>query len=128
MPDVLNILLVEDNARLRPALKAGLETTGTVRVARDCETGEAALVCCLREPPDAILMDVQLAGAMNGIDAAVKRIAEKHGTLFVDTQDAFNRVLAACPSAAIAWDRVHPNHIGHMILARAFLRAIGFEW
>jgi len=60
--------------------------------------------------------------------AAVKRIAEKHGAYFVDTQAAFNRVLASCPSAALAWDRVHPNHIGHMILARAFLSAVGFEW
>jgi len=76
------------------------------------------------EPNPADLMRAQT----DRYGAAVKRIAEKHGTLFVDTQDAFNRVLAACPSAAIAWDRVHPNHIGHMILARAFLRAIGFEW
>ncbi|MHB9108584.1 MAG: SGNH/GDSL hydrolase family protein [Armatimonadota bacterium] len=60
--------------------------------------------------------------------AAMKRVAEKHGTCFADTQAAFNRVLASCPSAAIAWDRVHPNHIGHMVLARAFLGAVGFEW
>ena len=89
MPDVLNILLVEDNARLRPALKAGLEATGTVRVARDCETGEAALACCLREPPDAILMDVQLAGAMNGIDAAVaiRRELPRMPVVFYSIQD-----------------------------------------
>jgi lysophospholipase L1-like esterase len=31
-------------------------------------------------------------------------------------------------SSAIAWDRVHPNHIGHQILARSFLDAIGFDW
>jgi len=76
------------------------------------------------EPNPADLMRAQA----DRYGAAVKRVAERHGALFVDTQAAFARVLAACPSAAIAWDRVHPNHIGHMILARAFLNAVGFEW
>jgi hypothetical protein len=26
------------------------------------------------------------------------------------------------------WDRVHPNYIGHMVLAREFLQAVGFQW
>lgn len=68
---MLRLLLVEDNERLRPAMKQGLEGTGAVRVVYSCESGEAALDYCLRERPDAILMDVQLAGKMNGIEAAV---------------------------------------------------------
>jgi DNA-binding NarL/FixJ family response regulator len=64
-------LLVEDNARLRQALKAGLEATGKVQVIHACESGEQALGFCLQQQPEAILMDVQLAGAMNGIQAAV---------------------------------------------------------
>ena len=67
----LSILLVEDNVRLRPALRAGLDATGAVQVVHDCNTGEAALAYCLQQPPQAILMDVQLAGAMNGIEAAM---------------------------------------------------------
>jgi len=65
---------------------------------------------------------------MDRYGAAVQQIAEKHQTLFVDTQAAFNRVLASCHANALAWDRVHPNHIGHMVLARAFLQAVGFAW
>jgi len=68
---MLNLLVVEDNEKLRPALIAGLETTGKVVVAFDCGTGEAALARCLEQRPDVILMDVQLAGDMNGIEAAV---------------------------------------------------------
>jgi len=30
--------------------------------------------------------------------------------------------------AAYAGDRVHPNLTGHMVIARAFLNAVGFEW
>jgi lysophospholipase L1-like esterase len=29
---------------------------------------------------------------------------------------------------ALAWDRIHPNPTGHMILARAFLNAVGYGW
>jgi DNA-binding NarL/FixJ family response regulator len=68
---ILNLLLVEDNERLRPALRAGLDATGDVRVIGACGSGEAAIALCLATPPDAILMDVQLEGAMNGIEAAV---------------------------------------------------------
>jgi len=69
--DVLDCLLVEDNPRLRQALKAGLEQTGQVQVVYACESGEEALRFCLEQTPEVILMDVQLAGALNGIQAAV---------------------------------------------------------
>jgi len=86
---VLTILLVEDNLRLRPALQAGLEATGAVRVAGGYARGEDALAHCLREPPDAVLMDVQLAGAMNGIEAAVaiRRERPRLPVVFYSIQD-----------------------------------------
>lgn len=65
---------------------------------------------------------------MDEYGAIVKKVARKHGAIFVDTQAAFNRLLEHTHSAAIAWDRVHPNHIGHQALARAFLDAVGFDW
>lgn len=68
---MLNCLIVEDNEKLRLAMKAGLENTGQVAIAGGCDTGEAAVEICLNEAPDVILMDVQLAGEMNGIEAAV---------------------------------------------------------
>ena len=61
---------------------------------------------------------------MDQYGQAVREVAKRHSTLFVDTQAAFNRVLAHLPSASIAWDRVHPNRIGHTVLAQAFLDVI----
>jgi len=60
--------------------------------------------------------------------AIVRRLSEKHGTLFVDTQAAFDAVLTAYYPATLAWDRVHPNQTGHMVIARAFLEAVEFVW
>jgi lysophospholipase L1-like esterase len=58
----------------------------------------------------------------------VKKLAAKHRAVFVDTQAAFDRVLQHDYAATLAWDRVHPNQTGHMVLAHAFLNAIGFAW
>ncbi len=62
---------------------------------------------------------------MDQYGAIVKKTATRHRTLFVDTQAAFDEVLQHMHPNAIAWDRVHPNVIGHAVIARAFLRAIG---
>ncbi len=85
----LQILIVEDNPRLRPALQRGLDATGVVRVIVACDSGEQALELCLRQPPDAILMDVQLAGVMNGIEAAVaiRREFPRMPIVFYSIQD-----------------------------------------
>jgi DNA-binding NarL/FixJ family response regulator len=95
---MLKLLLVEDNEKLRPALKSGLEATGTVRVIHDCDNGPEALACCLessqvtgdsRGLPDVILMDVQLKGSMNGIQAAVaiRRELPRMPVVFYSIQD-----------------------------------------
>ena len=62
---------------------------------------------------------------MDQYGAIVRKIAARHGALFIDTQAAFDEVLQHMHPNAIAWDRVHPNIIGHSIIARAFLKAIG---
>lgn len=65
---------------------------------------------------------------MDGYGQAVKRVAERHSAIFVDTQAAFDNVLKSWYPAAIAWDRVHPNQIGTTVIAKAFLDSINFDW
>lgn len=65
---------------------------------------------------------------MDQYGAVVKGLAQRFDAVVVDTQAAFNAFLAHHHSAEVAWDRVHPNHIGHMILARAFLDGVGYDW
>lgn len=86
---MLNLLIVEDNHNLRPALKSGLENTNAVEVCYDCDSGEAALKFCLESPPEVILMDVQLAGEMNGIEAAIaiRREYPRLPVVFYSIQD-----------------------------------------
>lgn len=88
---MLHLLLVEDNAKLRSAMKVGLEATGEVSVQQDCASGEEALTAALAlDPlPKVALFDVQLAGALNGIQAAValRRELPRFPIVFYSIQD-----------------------------------------
>jgi DNA-binding NarL/FixJ family response regulator len=98
---MLTLLIVEDNPKLRTALKTGLEATGAVCVSHDCGSGEEALAYYLetaktsevsenlRGLPHVVLMDVQLAGAMNGIETAVaiRREFPRLPVVFYSIQD-----------------------------------------
>jgi DNA-binding NarL/FixJ family response regulator len=68
---VFSIWLVEDNPALSKAMRKGLEATGQVRVPAAYARGEDALAARPAEPPAAVLMDVALAGELNGIQTAV---------------------------------------------------------
>lgn len=86
---MINLLIVEDGDRLRDALRIGLENTGAVKVMGATARGEDVVGLCLANPPDAILMDVQLAGDMNGIEAAVaiRRELPRLPVVFYSIQD-----------------------------------------
>jgi DNA-binding NarL/FixJ family response regulator len=86
---VLNLLLVEDNEKLRRAMKAGLVATGEVHVSGEAATGEEAVTQALASLPDVILMDVQLAGKLNGIQAAaaIRRELPRLPVVFYSIQD-----------------------------------------
>jgi len=65
---------------------------------------------------------------MDAYGQVVQRLAADFDAVFVDLQAAFNRYLAHRPSQTLCDDRVHPNMTGHMIIASAFLTAVGADW
>jgi len=86
---MLAVLVVEDSSRLREALRVGLSALPEIQVVHDCDSGEEALEYCLAHGPDVILMDVQLVGEMNGIEAAVamRRERPRQPVVFYSIQD-----------------------------------------
>ena len=65
---------------------------------------------------------------MDRYGQVVRAVAVAHDAIFIDTQAAFDAVLAHTHPMSLAWDRVHPNLVGHMVLARAFLGGVGVRW
>ena len=69
----IKILIVEDEAVTARLLKLSLQRMGYT-VCEPAATAEAAIATAGQEQPDVILMDIRLAGEMDGIEAA-RRIA-----------------------------------------------------
>jgi len=65
---------------------------------------------------------------MGNYGTAVKKLGKKYGAIVVDVQAAFDRYLEGQPTHTLCSDRVHPNLTGHMIIAKAFVDAVGFNW
>ena len=86
---MIRLVLIEDNERLRQALGAGLAATGEVQVDGGTARGEEVPSLFEGELPDAALMDVRLAGAMNGIQAAtaLRRLHPRFPVVFYSIQD-----------------------------------------
>lgn len=72
----VSILIVEDKAIISEALAMTLEKAGYSISAR-ADSGENALLLVNDNPPDIILMDIQLAGKLDGIQTA-KLLSKTH--------------------------------------------------
>jgi lysophospholipase L1-like esterase len=95
-----------------------------VRAARPRLEGLVLMTPYLIEPNPADPMRVM----MDRYGEAVRQLAGQYQAILVDTQAAFDWVLTAVHPMALAADRVHPNLAGHMVLARAFLKALEYVW
>ncbi|HIW32915.1 MAG TPA: SGNH/GDSL hydrolase family protein [Candidatus Paenibacillus intestinavium] len=69
-----------------------------------------------------------MRATMDQYGAVVKALGAELSLPVVDTQAAFNKALAHIYPATLAWDRVHPGAGGHLLLAKAFLKEVGFVW
>ncbi|EMK00561.1 MULTISPECIES: response regulator transcription factor [unclassified Leptospira] len=67
----LKILVAEDNLKLRKSIISGLEESGKIRSVFDCDSGEETIRYCLEEDTDVLLLDVRLAGKLNGIETII---------------------------------------------------------
>ena len=60
--------------------------------------------------------------------AISKKLAEKHGCIFVDFQKMYEEYCQIRYSGYIAWDRIHPNQIGATLMAKEFLKYCDFDY
>lgn len=110
-PDAPGVPLNEYEDTLRRLLRRAVESTGCQLI-----LGTPYYIEPDRLDP--------VRAAMDRYGAAVRAIASDFGALLVDTQAAFDAVLAATPATDWADDRVHPCLPGHAVLARAYLSAL----
>ncbi|MGA1823828.1 MAG: response regulator [bacterium] len=76
MKSTFKVLIVEDEALTAMGLKIYLEKLG-VHALTPVANGEDAIMVALQEDPALIFMDIRLAGALDGIEAAEKILKKK---------------------------------------------------
>jgi len=86
----ISILLVEDEALIALYLKMELEDEGFY-ICACVATGEDAVKKAETEQPDLILMDIHLAGEIDGITAA-KRILNQHPEIQIILMTGFSHM------------------------------------
>lgn len=70
----------------------------------------------------------KMRARMDEYVAICKKLAEKHGCVFVDFQKMYEDYCKIRHSASIAWDRIHPNQMGATLMAREFLKHCDFDY
>lgn len=65
---------------------------------------------------------------MDRYGSIVRQVASERQAVLVDTQAAFDQVLEWVRPNELAADGIHVNQAGHMILARAVLERVGYDW
>lgn len=64
---------------------------------------------------------------MDTFGEAVQRLAQRHQTIFVDTQSIFDKAVQHVLVEDLTWDGAHLTIPGHMILARSVLQSVGLD-
>lgn len=57
----------------------------------------------------------------------MRETAKKYGLLCIELQSEFDEYLKYRHPTALTWDRIHPGWTGSMIIARKFLKSVGFD-
>ncbi len=68
-----------------------------------------------------------MRACMDTYGDAVRGLAQQYGLCFVDLQSAWDRLFEYMHPCNIAWDRIHPNQVGCMYIAKQFLAAVGAD-
>lgn len=76
------------------------------------------------EPNEKDLMRVK----MDEYRGAMKQVAEAKALDCIDLQDAFDQLLQYRYPAYISWDRIHPGQVGSLVIAKTFLKHMGFDF
>ncbi len=79
--------------------------------------------CCFMEPNK----QEPMRKMVEQYNAVTKKLAQEYGAVYVDAQAAFDKVMEYKHPMYLTWDRVHPQLGGHMVIAREFLKAAGYD-
>jgi DNA-binding NarL/FixJ family response regulator len=99
--DLLTILIVDDSALVRHALRSSIEQNGSLSVCGEAENGRIGVEKVRQLQPDIVILDLQMP-VMNGLEAA-RQISElaPNTTLLMFTQHCSEQLSRAAQAAGV---------------------------
>jgi DNA-binding NarL/FixJ family response regulator len=124
VPHVASVLTVDDEPRVRTALRLLVEATWEHAVVAEAESGEAAVAAVRERPPEIVLMDVRMPGAGGTVAAdAIKRMHPATLVLLVSATDPDE--LSDDPTRSLADDFLCKGRLRPALLAETWAKHRG---
>jgi NarL family two-component system response regulator LiaR len=74
--ETIRVLCVDDHELLRRGIRSSLRSFDDIELVAEAGDGQEALAICAKTNPDVILMDIVLAGEMDGV-ATIRAVRER---------------------------------------------------
>jgi DNA-binding NarL/FixJ family response regulator len=106
------VLIADDHQLFRDGLRALLASAPELACVGEAATGNEAVALAASLQPDVVLMDLQLPGGMNGVEATQRILAQSPhiGVLMVTMFDDDNSIFAAMRAGARGYVLKGANH------------------
>lgn len=115
----IRVLLVDDHKIVRQGVRAYLQTLGDIQVVAEAESGAAAVAAVEQHQPDVILMDLEMPGELDGIEATrqIRKLYPKTQVIVVTSHHQDEYIFPAVRAGAISYllKDIEPDELAEAI-------------
>ena len=115
----IQVLLVDDHKIVRQGVRAFLQTLNDIQVVGEADTGEASVEAVQALNPDVVLMDLEMPGRLDGIEATrqIRRLSPQVQVIVVTSHHQDEYIFPAVKAGAISYllKDVEPEELAEAI-------------
>ena len=101
----IKVLLVDDHRIVRQGVRAYLQTLADIQVIAEADSGSAAITSVEQYQPDVVLMDLEMPGELDGIEATrqIRKVRPKTQVIVVTSHHQDEYIFPAVRAGAISY-------------------------
>ena len=124
----IKVLLVDDHKIVRQGVRAYLQTLTDITVIAEADSGSAAVASVEQNPPDVVLMDLEMPGELDGIAATrqIRKNRPETQVIVVTSHHQDEYIFPAVRAGAISYllKDVEPDELADAIRKAAQAEAV----